>query len=107
MPPAIMDIRARDLMSRQASTGPSAGPVFAGAGKTSLHLIFILSQTSAGKRQSYIIARPLFWVVPLFVPMAVPSFSGLRVGSAPRAGAVKAGVRGNLCVAGASKPRLV
>jgi hypothetical protein len=41
--------RACDLMSRQASSGPSGKPVFARAGKTNPPSRFILSQTSAGK----------------------------------------------------------
>src|SRR6202140_2498594 len=50
--------RACDLISVQASTGPSGSPVFACAGKTEPPSRLILSQTSAGKsyRSGYVIA---------------------------------------------------
>jgi hypothetical protein len=40
--------RALDLITTQASLGPFESPVFDRAGKTGLHRIFNLSQTSAG-----------------------------------------------------------
>ena len=53
--------RACDLISVQASTGPSGSPVFARTGKTDPPSRLILSQTSAGKayRSGYVIAGSL------------------------------------------------
>jgi hypothetical protein len=47
--------RACVLITGQASNGPFGSPGFAGAGKTGPPFRFILSQTSAGKRD-YVIA---------------------------------------------------
>ena len=100
------DQRACDLISGQASTGPSGSPVFACAGKTDLHRRLILSQTSAGKLIMSSVA-PHFCAVPLFVPGGrsfVPT-CGFR--GAPRAGPVKVGRRACLAPrAGVARPRL-
>jgi hypothetical protein len=62
--------RACDLISGQASTGPSGSPVFACAGKTDPPCRLILSQTSAGNSLwGYVIDRSLSCAVPLFVPV--------------------------------------
>ena len=53
--------RACVLISGQASNGPFGSPVFACAGKTGPPFRFILSQTSAGKRD-YVIALSLISV---------------------------------------------
>src|SRR5207245_9458419 len=59
--------RACVLIRGQASNGPNGSPGFACAGKTGPPSRFILSQTSAGKRD-YVIALSLISAVPLFVP---------------------------------------
>src|SRR5262245_42397704 len=59
--------RAYVLITGQASSGAIWVPGFACAGKTGPPFRFILSQTSAGKRD-YVIALSLISAVPLFVP---------------------------------------
>jgi hypothetical protein len=66
--------RACDLISGQASTGPSGSPVFARARKTDPPSLRFLSQTSAGNRRwGYVMARSSCCAVPLFGRGAVPS----------------------------------
>jgi hypothetical protein len=89
------DQRACDLISGQASTGPSGSPVFACAGKTDLHRRLILSQTSAGKLITSSIAPHLHGCsfVRAWRPFLRP---GLRLQTRRAQGTVKVGRRAGL-----------
>jgi hypothetical protein len=100
--------RACELILRQASNGLVGSPVFARAGKTD-HSIVVSSSRRPRRvtREARSSIISLLRTVPLFVPGGCSFVPACGCTGAPRAGAVKAGRRGDIAAcASVSRPRL-